>query len=1375
MDLHVTLASARPGPAAAREIVIDTAELPTGAAIADRLEAAGTPGPFTVDGAPLGPLVPHRGALANGAVIVSGLRPDTETPLRLPHLVFVVRTGPDAGQVVPLSRGTYTIGRAGSDIVIADPALSRKHAVLIVTEDAILLEDLNSVNGTVVDGRPVTTASITVSSTLRFGSSRCRIELLDDPGWTGAENPDLSEPLPVGLDVPVPPSRLLIVTAFLPLVLGVVLALTTGMWFFLAFSALSAVTGTVPLLTYRRTSKAFAMAAAAAADRDARRRRDAVPDPGQTALDALRCTQSARAHRGRRAGRAPGVALLRLGTADQSAHLTVGRNQESFIPPTLPSIPVIFPGMLPARPGAAQRLVISGEASRVQALVRALLLQLAHPEADPLPVACWGSAHQLPLQARFLPHVHLTADASTLLSLVREGVRLIFQFDDAMPDLGASEDVVVVRVMAGHQPGDEGPGASMVITADSAHARIDGQVHDVTVDRVSVQSFERTARILGRVARVAEGEAASGAVPAPRPRLAVPLTASLWDGVPPAAVRESVGTAWASANAERPTARIGRSATGTITLDLVRDGPHFLVAGTTGSGKSELLRTLVLGLALTQPPEHLTFLLIDYKGGSGLGVLASLPHCVGSLTDLSSESTERALTSLRAELRHREQLCADHQAQDLDDLRRISAASCPPRLVVVIDEFRMLSDDVPTAVPDLMKIAALGRSLGVHLVLATQRAQGAVTPDMRANITSAILLRVQTGMESQDLLGSAAAAEISISTPGRAYLRRGAETPMAFQVASSSERPCSRDSPGWKDLADHLRGSAPARNRPGDDRSGHGSSPGGLLRAAVQGLALAAADAGMPAPRRPVLQPLPTSLTSAACSELAPADPHPPASYAGAASAILGILDYPDRQEQRSLLWQPERHSHLAFVGLPGSGASEALGTAVDSIVASNAEVHVYLLDGDGSLGDRSGLPQVGAYVRPHETRRAGRVLERLANLPSAIEGESPRIVLGITGWGRWTAQFRGGRFARAEEDLLAIARDGAQSGVAVLLAGDRELTASRAFALLPNRIYLPLGAHQETTISWPRMPSLTAVSGRGFGQGRMTGACGDGVCQLILDSTAQPLHAPSRKPFPVLALPSSVPLESVAVQSRPLGSVPLGSVPLESVPIQDSGGSDGVPEPLRGGLLLGVHGDDLRPFSLRLRSGEVYPVLGPPASGRSNALRVLAWSARTTSALTVISAPQGSRDAGSSFWRRVGGDPGKLSPMDRCVLLVDDADQLPADVQQILAQLVSLGAAAVLAMQAGPTLITRVPLSLQARGAGLGLVLMARSPSDADFLGVRLDVDGPAVPGRGFACEASNAVEVQVAVAPEGCWAGADPSPPGRPTASFGSPWFAR
>ena len=230
---------------------------------------------------------------------------------------------------------------------------------------------------------------------------------------------------------------------------------------------------------------------------------------------------------------------------------------------------------------------------------------------------------------------------------------------------------------------------------------------------------------------------------------------------------------------------VGESYDGPFGIDIRKDGPHALIAGTTGSGKSELLQTIVASLAVANRPDEMTFVLVDYKGGSAFADCVRLPHTVGMVTDLDPHQVERALASLSAELTRREHILAAAGAKDIEDYQRLvdeRRARPLPRLVIVIDEFASMVRDLPDFVTGLVNIAQRGRSLGIHLILATQRPSGVVSADIRANTNLRIALRVTDPEESADVIGAPDAAFIAKSTPGRAYVRLGHASLVPFQA-----------------------------------------------------------------------------------------------------------------------------------------------------------------------------------------------------------------------------------------------------------------------------------------------------------------------------------------------------------------------------------------------------------------------------------------------------------------------------------------------------------------------------------------------------------------------------------------------------------------
>ncbi len=366
-------------------------------------------------------------------------------------------------------------------------------------------------------------------------------------------------------------------------------------------------------------------------------------------------------------------------------------------------------------------------------------------------------------------------------------------------------------------------------------------------------------------------------------------------------------------------APIGMSAQGPFQLDLDAHGPHILVAGTTGSGKSALLETLVLGIARQYSPADVAVALLDFKGGAGLASCRSLPHVAGVLTDLEPHLARRALAALARELTARKEGLARAGFASVADWERSGGA--PPRLLVVADEYQELAAGYPEFLPDLARLAAQGRSLGLHLVLATQRPSGAVTPEIRANVGTTIALRVASEAESRDLIGTPAAAALGTDRPGRAIVATGQQR-IEVQCALPTQLP---------------------------------SPP-----IAVRGLALDLPDAtdfaasaivGPPPP--PLWQePLPVALEAD--------DPRLAAGEEG--RAVFGLWDEPATRTQGAAAWRPAAGS-LAVVGPPGSGRTGAL-----RAVAAGAA--------------RAGMTPVWL---PQDPREAARTLTLAAALPDAV------------------------------------------------------------------------------------------------------------------------------------------------------------------------------------------------------------------------------------------------------------------------------------------------------------------------------------------------------------------------------------------------------
>lgn len=239
---------------------------------------------------------------------------------------------------------------------------------------------------------------------------------------------------------------------------------------------------------------------------------------------------------------------------------------------------------------------------------------------------------------------------------------------------------------------------------------------------------------------------------------------------------------------------IGRSGPEDVVLDIVTDGPHAIVTGTTGTGKSELLVTWVTAMATAHGPDRVSFVLADFKGGTAFEPLRALRQVAAVITDLDQDGARRGVSSLTAEIRRRESVLATAGARDISE-------TSLPRLVIVIDEFAALLQEHPDLGQVFTDVAARGRALGMHLILGTQRASGVVRDALAANCPLRVSLRVADPADSRLVIGTAEAAELpgGAESRGLGFVRRPQDLePQIVRVARASAADVGRCASAWR-------------------------------------------------------------------------------------------------------------------------------------------------------------------------------------------------------------------------------------------------------------------------------------------------------------------------------------------------------------------------------------------------------------------------------------------------------------------------------------------------------------------------------------------------------------------------------------------------
>lgn len=505
-------------------------------------------------------------------------------------------------------------------------------------------------------------------------------------------------------------------------------------------------------------------------------------------------------------------------------------------------------------------------------------------------------------------------------------------------------------------------------------------------------------------------------------------------------------------------APIGVTKTGIITLDLhdKAHGPHGLVAGTTGSGKSEVLQTYILSISTIFHPYEVSFVIIDFKGGGMVNQFKNLPHLLGSITNIDGKEIDRSLKSIKAELQKRQRLFAEAEVNHIDKyIKKYKAGkvSTPiPHLVLIVDEFAELKAEQPEFMKELISAARIGRSLGVHLILATQKPSGQVDDQIWSNSRFKLCLKVQSQEDSNEVLKSPLAAEIK--EPGRAYLQVGNNEVFELFQSAYSGAPEKMDDANIKEFTicevSESGRRIPVFVQKKKKSSGSNSTQ---LESIVQYVSEYCDEKKIDKLPNICLPPLPKVID------------YPEALVKDDSLVQIGVYDDPDNQLQEAAKMDLDNKNTI-IIGSSQYGKTNILQSFIRTIAASSTpnEATIYILDfGSMVLKNFESLNHVGGVVCSSEdeklknlfklifaeisSRKEKLVSVGVSSYSSYIEAgytDIPRIYLMID---NLTALIE--LYLEDDDSLLNIVREGLSVGISTIIANSQ--TASIGYKYLSN------------------------------------------------------------------------------------------------------------------------------------------------------------------------------------------------------------------------------------------------------------------------------------------------------------------------------------